>query len=142
MNDPAGSSKMTDSDFARLAEFRYALRRFLQFSGHAAEAEGLTPVQHQALLVIRGREAGTTTIAILAERLCLKHHTTVELVQRMETSGLLRKLTAAEDRRAVILQLTPEGTRRLERLTVMHRAELRQAGPEILELLNALTPEP
>lgn len=131
---------MTDSDYARLADFRFALRRFLQFSGKAAEAEGLTPVQHQALLAIRGREAGTTTIAVLAERLCLKHHTAVELAQRMEIAGLLKKFTSADDRRAVILQLTPEGARRLERLTLMHRAELRQVGPEILAIFNSLAP--
>lgn len=138
MKPEDGSPKMTDGEYEKLADFRYALRRFLQFSEQAAAGEGLTAVQHQALLAIRGREAGTTTIAVLAGRLCLKHHTTVELVQRLETAGLVVKLTAADDRRAVILKLSAEGSRRLERLTLAHRSELRQVGPEILQLLNQL----
>ncbi|RYD37416.1 MAG: MarR family transcriptional regulator [Verrucomicrobiaceae bacterium] len=139
MNVPDDSGKMSGGDYARLADFRYALRRFLQFSEQAASTEGVTPVQHQALLVIRGREEGATTIAVLAERLCLKHHTTVELAQRMEAAGLLVKLASATDRRAVILKLSDKGARCLERLTAAHRAELRQIGPEILQALKALT---
>ena len=129
---------MSDADYTRLADFRHALRRFLLFSERAAAAEGLTAAQHQALLVIRGRAAGTTTISVLAERLCLKHHTAVELTQRLEAAGLVEKQADPADRRAVILALSPEGAARLERLTLTHKSELGQIGPEILTLLQSL----
>lgn len=126
---------LTEADYARLADFRYALRRFLHFSEQAAAGEMLKPQQHQALLAIRGRAAGTMTISILAERLRLKHHTTVELVQRLETAGLVSKQAGEHDRRLMVLSLTPEGSSRLERLTLAHRTELRHIGPELLRLL-------
>lgn len=131
---------LTDSDYKRLADFRYALRRFLHFSERAAAQEGLKPQQHQAMLAIRGREAGTTTVGVLAERLKLRHHTTVELVQRLEVAGLVAKHPAPEDRRAMVLELTPEGSARLERLTRVHRNELKHLGPEISTFLSTLDP--
>ena len=131
---------LTDADFARLADFRHALRRFLHFSEQVAAAENLTPQQHQALLAIRGRERGTTTVAVLAERLCLKHHTTVELVQRLEKAGLLTKHSSDTDGRAWVLQVSKEGEARLDRLSRSHRAELGQIGPRIMKLLSDLCP--
>ena len=129
---------MADSDYIRLADFRYVLRNFLNFSEKAAATEGLTPQQHQALLAIRGRDPGTTTVGILAERLCLKHHTTVELVQRLEKAGLVAKRPSTSDRRAIILELLPEGEARLERLSRSHRTELQQLGPELIRHLSSI----
>jgi DNA-binding MarR family transcriptional regulator len=131
---------LTDADFARLADFRHALRRFLHFSEQVAAAEDLKPQQHQALLAIRGREPGTTTVGVLAERLCLKHHTTVELVQRLEKAGLLTKHSSDKDGRALVLQVSKEGEARLDRLSRSHRAELGQIGPRIMKLLSDLCP--
>ncbi|MFD0893450.1 MarR family transcriptional regulator [Luteolibacter ambystomatis] len=131
---------LIDSDYKRLADFRYALRRFLHFSERAAAQEGLKPQQHQALLAIRGREAGTTTVGVLAERLKLRHHTTVELVQRLEAAGLVSKRPSPEDRRAMVLELTLEGSARLERLSRVHRTELKHLGPEIVNFLSTLDP--
>jgi len=131
-------SSLSDSDYARLADFRYALRRFMHFSERAAASEGLKPQQHQVLLAIRGRAAGSTTVGVLAERLRLKHHTTVELVQRLEAAGLVTKHAAPGDRRSMVLELTPEGSARLERLSLAHRSELKHLGPEILKLLSTL----
>ena len=131
---------LTDADFARLADFRHALRRFLHFSEQEAAAENLTPQQHQALLVIRGRAPGTTTVGVLAERLCLKHHTTVELVQRLEKAGLLTKRPSPDDGRLLVLEATAEGVARLDRLTRSHRAQLGLLGPEIMNLLSDLSP--
>src|SRR5262245_58201354 len=131
---------LNDSDYARLADFRYALRRFLHFSERAAAAEGLKPQQHQALLAIRGRAAGSTTVGVLAERLKLKHHTAVELVQRLEAAGLLAKHPSPGDRRSMVLELIAEGSARLERLTLVHRRELKHLGPEIISLLFSLDP--
>ena len=131
---------LTDADFARLADFRHDLRRFLHFSEQEAAAENLTPQQHQALLVIRGRAPGTTTVGVLAERLCLKHHTTVELVQRLEKAGLLTKRPSPDDGRLLVLEATAEGVARLDRLTRSHRAQLGLLGPEIMNLLSDLSP--
>lgn len=127
---------LTDSDFTRLADFRHGLRKFLQFSETAAAAEGLTPQQHQALLAIRGHAGAAMNVGVLAERLCLKHHTTVELVQRLEKAGLVAKRPSPEDRRAVLLELTAEGAARLGRLSRCHRDELTRFGPEIAAMLS------
>lgn len=133
---PSEDLHLTDADYARIADFRHALRKFLFFSEQAAAAESLKPQQHQALLVIRGRPAGTTTVGALAERLCVKHHTAVGLVQRLEMAGLVDKQPSAHDRRVMVLQLTAEGSARLERLTQAHRTELKHLGPEIAALLS------
>lgn len=130
------ANPLADSDFTRLADFRHGLRRFLHFSETAAAAEGLTPQQHQALLAIRGHAGATINVGLLAERLCLKHHTTVELVQRLEKAGLVEKRQSTDDRRSVLLELTLDGSERLDRLSRCHREELARFGPEMVELLS------
>ena len=72
-----------DSDYQRLADFRYALRRFLLFSEKAALSEGLKPTEHQALLTIRGQEKGVATLNVIAERLCISTGEASELVDQM-----------------------------------------------------------
>lgn len=130
--------KLSDADYARLANFRYALRRFLEFSGDAARSEGLTPRQHQAMLVIRGSEGGSASIGRLAERLCLKPNTAAELTKRLESGGWITRRADAADRRVVVLELTRSGKRTLEKLSHAHRRELRQIGPEITSLFASL----
>jgi DNA-binding MarR family transcriptional regulator len=88
-----------------LADFRYALRRFLHFSEQAATNVGLTPQQHQLLLQIAGASEAPT-IAFLAERLALRHHSVVELIDRCEEAGLILRRRAAHDRRLITLDLT------------------------------------
>jgi DNA-binding MarR family transcriptional regulator len=127
---------LASSDFTRLADFRHGLRKFLHFSETAATAEGLTPQQHQALLAIRGHAGPVMNVGVLAERLCLKHHTTVELVQRLEKAGLVAKRQSPDDRRAMLLELTAEGAERLDRLSRCHRDELARFGPKMMELLS------
>ena len=138
---PARPKKLSDFDYIKLADFRYALRRFLEFSEIAASQEGLTPQQHQALLVIRASPAGAAHVGRLAERLRIRHNTAVELADRLEASGLIVRKTSVEDRRAVVLTLTEEGASRLEVLTRVHRAELRLLGPEIITLFDSLRAE-
>lgn len=135
---PTSKKTLNDTDYARLADFRYALRRFQSFSEQAAATEALTPQQHQALLIVRGRESGTTTIGVIAERLCIKHHTAVELVQRLETAGLATKQASPADRRVMVLTLTDEGSARLERLSLTHREELKRLGPELIVSLSSI----
>lgn len=127
----AKKKNLSDADYTRLANFRYALRCFLEFSENAAGKEGLTPQQHQALLVIRASPPGMAKVGRLAERLRIRPNSAVELANRLEASGLVRRESVPEDRRAVLLALTEDGAARLERLTHIHRAELAQLKPEI-----------
>jgi DNA-binding MarR family transcriptional regulator len=130
--------RLSDADYTALADFRYALRCFLEFSENAAAAEGLTPQQHQALLVIRGSSGSVANVGRLAERLRIKHNTAVELTQRLEAAGLVSRQSSEEDKRAVLLTLTNLGSLKLETLTHIHRRELGQLSPEILRLLHSL----
>jgi DNA-binding MarR family transcriptional regulator len=126
-------------DYKSLAEFRYEIRRFLNFSERAAQAAGIEPQQHQALLAIKGRPAGLeTTIGALAERLQVRHHTAVELADRLERKGWIRRSRAQDDARRVILHVTSQGEKLLEKLSVSHRKELRTAGPRLLAVLRSV----
>src|SRR5262245_58317102 len=127
------------AEYRALAEFRYLIRRFLAFSEGAARKAGLSPQQHQLLLAVKGLPAGMKpTIRVLAERLQLRHHSTVELADRMEEQGLLRRARDGTDRRAVHLEVTRRGEALLARLSLAHRAELRARLPEKLAALAAL----
>jgi DNA-binding MarR family transcriptional regulator len=137
---PTPAENLSDADYARLADFRYALRCFLEFSEIAAAKEGLTPQQHQSLLVIRASPGGVANIGRLAERLRIRHNTAVELANRLVRSGFVVRETSVEDRREVVLKLTAEGQSRLEILTHVHRNELRQLRPEIVGLFNSIGP--
>jgi DNA-binding MarR family transcriptional regulator len=130
---------VTDADYRALAAFRYELRRFLGFSERAARAAGLEPRQHQLLLAVRALPAGDApTIGALAERLQIRHHSAVELVDRMQARGLVRRATHGADRRRVEVRLTPRGERVLSRLALAHRTELRSVAPGLLRALRRL----
>ena len=131
--------KLTAVEYQALAEFRYELRRFLHFSERAARSAGLEPQQHQMLLALKGMpEGGQATIGILAERLQIEHHSAVELVDRMEARGLVRRVRAEDDRRFVLVQLTARGENLLPFLSLFHRAELRSVAPSLSQALKAL----
>ena len=117
--------RLTDHDFVELLRFRDALRRFLRWSEDEARAAGLTPAQHQLLLAVRGHD-GDPTIGDVAEHLLLRHHSAVELVDRAERAGHLRRRADSDDRRVVHLELTADGERRLADLSAAHLAELRR----------------
>ncbi|MFZ1043618.1 MAG: MarR family transcriptional regulator [Anaerolineales bacterium] len=130
------------SEYQALAEFRYALRQFLSFSAKAAESIGLTPKQHQALLAIQGfPDREQITISELAERLQIRHHSAVGLVDRLSTQGLLVRERSTEDHRQVLIRLTAKGIKVLERLSTAHREELRRIEPQLRRLLRHLSPE-
>ncbi len=119
-------------DYRELAAFRHQLRLFLHFSESQAREHGLEPQQHQALLALKGIPEGRRpTIGDLAERLLLRHHTTVELVNRLESAGLVQRRPGTEDRREILLHLTAKGSRKLASLSVAHQEELRIKGPEL-----------
>lgn len=116
---------LTKQQYHALAQFRFGLRRFLNFSEAAAAIEGLTPQQHQLLLSLKGSEGNECpSIKELAERLMLRHHSAVELVHRTEAKGLVSRLADPNDRRTVRIAVTPAGEDVLERLTRRHVEEL------------------
>lgn len=138
---------MTDLDYQRLAGFRFMLRQFLEFSAQASRERGLTPPQHQALLVIRalssaGEPSGAATIAEVARWLMSQHHSTVELADRLEGLGLVRRRVSEADRRRVTLVLTPKAERILDRLSATHLEELRRIGPALRGMLRAMQARP
>lgn len=126
-------------DYKALAQFRYQLRVFLAFSDTAAEQQGLTPQQHQALLGIKGFiDPGPPTVGDVARFLLIRHHSAVELVNRMEKRGLIRRASDPEDARRVHLRLTAKGEQKLKAISKMNLGELRRAAsPAITRLLKS-----
>ncbi len=126
-------------DYHALANFRYEIRRFLNFSENAARAAGIEPQQHQALLALKGLPPGLpATVGVLAERLQIRHNSAVELSRRLETKGLLERTRSHSDAREVLLRVTARGERLLERLSLSHRDELRTAGTRLIEALHSV----
>jgi DNA-binding MarR family transcriptional regulator len=139
MNMRSPAARGVAPDYRTLAAFRYALRRFLSFSAAAARESGLSPPQHQALLAIKGfPEDGAMSVGELAERLALRHHSAVGLVDRLARRRLVRRARDPDDRRRVHVRLTARGESLLERLSAAHRDELRRLGPELRRLLRKL----
>lgn len=135
----SASATPTTDDYRALALFRYTLRKFLDFSQEAARSVGLTPQQHQALLSIIGYpDRDTITIGELAERMLLKHHSTVELVDRLVELGLVNRTADPADRRRVLLVLTPKSRKLLTSLSAAHLEELRRFRPVFANLLERL----
>lgn len=125
------------SDYQALAELRYQIRIFLHFSEHAARKMDLEPQQHQLMLALKGLPAGLSpTVKTLAERMQIQHHSTVELVNRLSRAGLVRRNRTGEDRRQVLLTLTPKAEKMLSELSLGHQAELRTQGPALIVALE------
>ncbi|HEX3912953.1 MAG TPA: MarR family transcriptional regulator [Steroidobacteraceae bacterium] len=121
--------RLTQRQYRALADFRYELRRFLRHSEQLSRRHGLTPLQYQLLLQIRGYpQREWATIGELAERLQAKHHGVVALATRCEKSGLVRRRQSNDDRRIVYLTLSAKGRRMLAGLAELHREELRSLG--------------
>jgi DNA-binding MarR family transcriptional regulator len=128
---------LTLADYAALAELRYQIRRFLHFSEQASRTAGLEPQQHQLMLALKGLPKGARPrIAELAERLQTRHHSMVELVNRLSAAGHILRHRAGADRREVLLSLTPSGEKILRSLSLCHRAELRIQGPALISALK------
>jgi DNA-binding MarR family transcriptional regulator len=122
-----------------LAEFRYELRRFLQFSESCSVEAGLHPQQHQLLLQLAGAPADVeTTVSYAAERLGLRHHTVVELSKRCEDAGLIHRNQDLNDRRCIQLQVTAKGHRLLRVLSEDHERELYELGPRLIAALSLI----
>jgi DNA-binding MarR family transcriptional regulator len=123
------TKRLSDAEYSLLLELRDGLRRFLRWSQQRAEASGLTPAQHQLLLAVRGHADPTgPTIRDTAGHLLLRHNGVVELVNRAETAGLVRRLPDPQNQQSVRLGLTPLASRRLAKLSAQHLEELRRLG--------------
>lgn len=121
----AGNSVASEGDIEAIAAFRYAIRRFLRFSEHAARRENITPQQHQLLLAIKGfPNRDHATVSELAHRLQMRQHSVVGLIDRTVRLGLVRRERGTVDRREVFVFVTPQGEALLDRLTQLHRQEL------------------
>lgn len=127
---------LDQSDYTALAEFRYLIRCFLEFSEERAKSVGLTPRQHQALLVIKGYGKGEPiAVGTLADRLRIKHHSAVELANRLTESGLIERIADEQDQRKVLLQLTRLAQTQLAALSAAHRDELSRIEPMLRRVL-------
>jgi DNA-binding MarR family transcriptional regulator len=130
---------MTAVEFRALAEFRYQIRIFLNGSEEASRNADLEPQQYLLMLALRGLPVGReSSIRELAERMQLRHHSVVELVDRLERRQLLRRERSRSDGRQVILHLTPRGEKILTRLAKQRILELRTAAPALVDALTAV----
>ncbi|TKT70250.1 MarR family transcriptional regulator [Afipia massiliensis] len=134
---PATKSKIQAVDYKALAQFRFELRKFQAFSEAAARKEGLTPQQHQALLIIKGFSSHEpVSVGELAKFLLIRHHTAVELMDRMTKLGLLRRVIDNEDGRRALVKLTREGEKRLRKLSKIHFAEISAISPTLTKIMK------
>ena len=120
------ADSLTKADYEALSEFRYQLRRFLRSSEDSAKAAGLTPLQFQLLLHVKGYPGRPwASIGELAERLQAAQHGVVALVSRCQRAGLVKRLPGEPDRRQVRVHLTPAGERAVRKIAARNRSELR-----------------
>ena len=132
-------ARITDGEYHALSELRYLIRRFLQEGDATARQAGLEPQQYLLLLVIRGLQPGQeASIRTIADRLALRHHSTVELIDRMETHGFVKRTRGREDRRQVLVSLLPKGQKVLERVVQQRIGELRAGGRQLRRVIDAL----
>jgi DNA-binding MarR family transcriptional regulator len=126
-------------DYRALANFRYEMRRFLRISEDAARAAGLEPQQHQLMLAIKGAPPDVaTTITYLAERLQLKHHSVVGLVDRLEGHRYVERHRDPSDERRAVVTLTDDGEATLHDLSLLHQEEIRSRARQLVSSLVAI----
>ena len=128
------------NDYQTLAEFRYLLRKFLRFSkDFLGDKAGLNPEQYEALLAIKAfASPDGFTISQLSERLQVKHHSAVNIVNRLVARSLITRQTTEEDRRRRHIQLTAKGEKFIEELAALHRKEIRSRSGEMIKALEEL----
>jgi DNA-binding MarR family transcriptional regulator len=131
--------EITSAEYQALAELRYRIRKFVREGDAVARAAGLEPQQYLLLLALRGLPEGVeATISTLADRLALKHHSTVELIDRLEMHGYVRRSRSRDDRRRVLVTLLPRGEKLLEQVARDRIGELRSSGAALARAISAL----
>ncbi len=130
---------ITSEEYRALAELRYRIRLFLREGDATAHAQGLETQQYQMLLAIRGLENGElATIGKLAKKLAIKHHSAVELIDRLEKHGFVRRFRDKEDRRQVRVLLLPRGEKALAAVVKERISELRASGAALAGAIQTL----
>lgn len=125
------------ADYQALAEFRYQIRKFLHFSDSAIAAAGLERSQYQLMLTIKAMPTGVKPrIREIAERMLIQHHSAVELIDRLEDGGYVKRERGQDDRREVLLGLTAKGERVLGQLALHHHEALQDAAPALVGALR------
>jgi DNA-binding MarR family transcriptional regulator len=133
------TSAISDKEYRALAELRYRIRHFIQEGDAAAQRSNLEPQQYLMLLAIRGLPKGAVaTISTLAERMALKHHSAVELIDRLESHGLVRRSRGQGDKREVRVSLLPRGSKLLDRVARERLSELKSSGAALANAITAL----
>lgn len=132
-------SEITTAEYRALAELRYRIRQFVGEGDSVARAAGLEPQQYLLLLALRGLPEGVeATIRTLADRLSLRHHSAVELIDRLEAHGYVRRSRSRDDRRRVLVALLPRGEKLLEQVARDRIGELRASGEALVNAISAL----
>jgi DNA-binding MarR family transcriptional regulator len=136
----SSETDVTLTDYRALAEFRYEITRYLAFSEQAAEAAGLRSRQYHLLLALKGLPEGMeATITNLADRLGIRHHSAVELVDRLEKRNLVKRERSDVHRSFVFVRITKVGEMMLRKLVASRKADLQVAGPILVKALTTLT---
>ena len=132
-------NSLLPAEYEALADFRYLLRKFLRFSKDFLKAKaGLNPEQYEALLAIKAFPGNSLTILQLSERLQIKHHSAVNIADRLAERKLIRRQTGKRDRRERYLELTTKGEKLIEEMASMHHAELSRRSEEMIKALQRL----
>ncbi len=135
----AVTGAISDTEYRALAELRYRIRHFIQEGDAAAQRSDLEPQQYLMLLAIRGLPQGAVaTISTLAERMALKHHSAVELIDRLESHGLVRRSRGEGDKRQVRVSLRAQGSKLLDRVARERLSELKASGAALADAITAL----
>src|SRR6202166_1217364 len=130
---------ISDAEYRALAELRYRIRHFIQEGDAAAQRSSLEPQQYLMLLAIRGLPQGeVATIRTLAGRMALKHHSAVELIDRLESRGWVRRSRSEDDKREVRVALLPQGSKLLDRVARERLSELKASGVALADAITAL----
>lgn len=139
---PSGHAAVSQAEYETLAEFRHQLAAFLHRRREAATAAGLEAQQYELLLAIKGAQHSQPNIKQIAEQLLLQHHSAVELTTRLEKRGLVQRTRSPQDRRSVLLSVTKEGDRILEKVVQYSLSQLQVEAPQMLKILGRLVKRP
>lgn len=132
-------AELTTADYRALAALRYRIRLFLRAGDAAARCAGLEPQQYLLMLAVRGLPADVEpSVQTLAEQLTLKHNSTVELIDRLEKRGYVRRSRSLQDRRRVLVSLLPRGDKLVARVAGQRIPELRGEGTALVDALDSL----
>lgn len=137
MSGDVTNKPLTQADYEALARFRQALRNFMAFSDSQLEAVGMGPQRYQALLAIKAKPGDAlVSVGELAELLLIKPNTAAELVNRLESAGLIERVRDPADRRRALLSLTLAGAAKLDEVAQVHFAKLQESRSAIISLFG------